>query len=184
MATFGSGLKGTGLVRLCQTFVYLGTNSAAYTRQATTVTGGNYPSVTQCSTSLPCPKDDSTNHATITFGGGSGAADWSAPNQLATQPTTAEMSVNPFEDIALWTEAGGSGLTSDIKGQGTNSTQGVYFLPNASVTFTGQATQTQPLNAQFLVRSLNISSQGTLILKPNTADSVLTQIPGNIELIR
>ena len=51
-------------------------------------------------------------------------------------------------------------------------------------TFTGQATQALPLNAQFIARSLRVSSQGNLFLRPNLADAIVTPIPGGIEIIR
>jgi hypothetical protein len=52
------------------------------------------------------------------------------------------------------------------------------------MTFTGQATQSQPLNAQFVSRALNVSGQGTLNLKPSPEDSIKTPLPGNYALIR
>ena len=113
--------------------------------------------------------------------GGSATADWSAPNQLATQPTTAQLATYPYEDLAVWTE---SNQPSTVKGQGANRTEGVFFTPNSSMTFSGQGTQSVPLNAQFISRTLNVSGQGTLNLKPNPADSITVPIAGNISLIR
>jgi hypothetical protein len=60
----------------------------------------------------------------------------------------------------------------------------VFFLPNSSVKFTGQATQTQPLNAQFIARRLDVAGQGSLFLRPSKDDAVPTRIPGAISLIR
>jgi hypothetical protein len=52
------------------------------------------------------------------------------------------------------------------------------------MTFTGQATQTQPLNAQFISRTLNVSGQGTLNLKPNPDDAIVTPIAGTSVIVR
>ncbi|MEY2570624.1 MAG: hypothetical protein QOE63_974 [Acidimicrobiaceae bacterium] len=183
LATFGGPMVVTGQVRLCQTFVYLGRNSSAYAQESVTATGvspENYPAIAGCSALLPCPKNGG-NDSYIQFSGGSASADWSGPNQLSTQPTVADFATNPFEDLALWSE---TDSPSQIKGQGANSTEGVYFLPNTTGTFTGQATQALPLNAQFIARSLRVSSQGNLFLRPNLADAIVTPIPGGIELIR
>jgi len=184
IATFGGPIKVAGFLRLCQTFLYNAHNSTTYSKQSVFTTGGAYPAIALCSTELPCPKssvDSGDDAPFVTFSGGSGAADWSAPNQLSRPTVQADFATYPFEDLAFWTEGTSA---SDIKGQGSNSTQGVYFLPNASALFTGQATQAQPLNAQFVVRALNVSSQGTLILRPNPDDAVATPSPGNVSLIR
>ena len=60
----------------------------------------------------------------------------------------------------------------------------MFFLPNSSVSFTGQATQEQPLNAQFIARRLDVSGQGVLTLMPNPGDAVTIPIPGAVTLIR
>jgi hypothetical protein len=112
---------------------------------------------------------------------GTAAADWTAPNQLATSPTKSDFATYPFEDIALWTE---SSVNAFVKGQGSNRTEGVFFTPNSAVTFNGQGTQSVPLNAQFICRTLTISGQGTLSLKPNPADSITSSIAGPTALIR
>ena len=119
--------------------------------------------------------------AAIAMTGGSATADWSAPNQLSTAPTTAQLATYPFEDLAIWTE---SNQPSTVKGQGSNRTEGVFLMPNSSMTFSGQGTQSVPLNAQFICRSLNVSGQGTLNLKPTPADAITVPIPGNLSLIR
>jgi hypothetical protein len=113
--------------------------------------------------------------------GGGSSIDWTAPNQLDRQPEREDFDLYPFEDLAMWTE---SNERSEIKGQGTSVTTGVFFAPNATVDFSGQATQSQPRNAQFIARRLWLSGQGTLVLRPNPADSVQTPIPGGWSLIR
>jgi hypothetical protein len=183
IATFGSKFTVTGSVRLCQTTLYLGENQPTYTRRAQTATNTNpenYPAIAACTASLPCPSDNG-GPADIDMTGGSATADWTAPNQLAAQPTTTQLATNPFEDLALWSE---SSDPSTVKGQGTNRTEGVFLTPNSSMTFSGQGTQSVPLNAQFISRTLNISGQGTLNLKPNPADAITVPIAGNLSLIR
>lgn len=186
-AMLGGSFTVSGFARMCQTTVYVGeAGTTAYTKRTQSLNGSapeNYPTVAQCSSDRPCPKDDAAPLSFISFGGGSGTADWSAPNQIDARPTTGQLAYDqqPFEDLALWTE---TSTGSDIKGQGLNSTEGVFFLPNASFTFTGQGTQTQPLNAQFLSRRLNVSGQGSLVMRPDPNDSLEVAVVGAIALIR
>jgi Flp pilus assembly protein TadG len=183
LATFDGPFISAGQVRLCQTFVYLGKNASPYARQSVDGTGvgsPSYPGIAGCAPTLPCPSD-AGGDGYIDITGGGGTVDWSAPNQITLPPTQTDFATQPFEDLALWAEASSP---SAIKGQGTNRTEGVYFLPNSSVTFTGQATQSQPLNAQFISRRLDISGQGSLFLRPAAEDAVPTRIPGALALIR
>jgi len=183
LATFDGPFLTSGQVRLCQTSVYLGKDASPYVRQSVEATGigsPSYPAIAECTPTRPCPSDEGGD-GFVDVTGGSGSVDWSAPNQITTPPTLADFATNPFEDLALWAEGS---LPSVIKGQGTNRTEGVFFLPNSSFTFTGQATQSQPLNAQFVARRLNISGQGSLFLRPSRDDAIPTRIPGAISLIR
>lgn len=183
LATYGGPFLVSGQVRLCQTAVYLGRDEASYSRQSVEASGvgsPSYPPIADCTPLRPCPSD-AGGDAFIRVSGGSGSIDWSAPNQLTAPPTLADFATYPFEDLALWSEASSS---SEIKGQGANRTEGVFFLPNSSVTFTGQATQDQPLNAQFIARRLDISGQGSLFLRPSKDDAIPTRIPGAVALIR
>jgi hypothetical protein len=183
IATFGGPFLVTSTLRMCQTFLYLGQNAPAYVRRTVVSTGTapeNYPTVAGCSVTKPCPSDQGGS-AAISITGGSGTVDWSAPNQLSTRPSYSDFSANPFEDLALWTE---SSAGSFIKGQGFSRTEGIYFSPNSRMEFSGQATQSQPLNAQFLSRTLNVTGQGTLDLRPNPEDSIITPLPGGTMLIR
>lgn len=183
MATFDGPFRATGQVRLCQTALYLGKDISPYSRQSVEATGvgsPSYPAIAECTAIRPCPSNDGGD-GFIAITGGSGSIDWSAPNRVATPPTLTDFATYPFEDLALWAEASDP---SAIKGQGQNRTEGVFFLPNSLVTFTGQATQSQPLNAQFIARRLNISGQGSLYLRPSKDDAVPTRIPGAISLIR
>ncbi|MGH9275879.1 MAG: hypothetical protein ACRDZU_14635, partial [Acidimicrobiales bacterium] len=105
-----------------------------------------------------------------------------APNQLNTQPTEAQLATYQFEDLALWAETSATNVA--MKGQAGATSQGVFFLPNALGTFTGQGSQPIELNAQFIIRKINFSGQGLMSLRPNPADSVVTPIPGGLTVIR
>lgn len=183
LATFDGPFINSGRAWLCQTTAYLAKDVLAYQRQSVEATGvgsPSYPSIAGCSPTRPCPSD-AGGDSFIDVTGGSGQFDWSAPNQITTPPTQSDFATSPFEDLALWSE---SSSGSSIKGQGANSTEGVFFLPNSTMTFTGQATQTQPLNAQFVARRLNVSGQGSLFLRPSKDDAVPTRIPGALSIIR
>ncbi|HEX9683580.1 MAG TPA: hypothetical protein VGA13_10895 [Acidimicrobiales bacterium] len=170
-------IKG-GQISLCQTMLYIGENNGtgSYARRSDTTAGPN------CSVALPCPygtnSGQSANGANIAITGGSGNADWSAPNVFGADP---DFAVSPFEDLALWTEGS---ETSAIKGVGSSRTEGVFFAPNAPVDFNGQANVGQPLNAQFISRFLNMSGLGALNLKPNPHDSVAIPFFASFELVR
>lgn len=173
IATFGGPMLVSGLGRLCQTMVYLASSTGPYVRATTTSGGG----VAACSLVLPCPTPDG-GAAHVHVGG---SVDWSAPNAIRGVPGATDMTESPFEDLALWAE---TSSPSQLKGQGANRTEGVYFLPNSAVEFYGQGAQEVPLNAQFFARTLRIRGQGTLRLRPNPADAVLTPLPGALTLIR
>lgn len=185
LVTFGGDVSITGQARLCQTVLYMGRNTPTYSRSAvitTSVAPENYPSLAGCSPTLPCPKDGVDTAWSFVVSGGAPETDWSAPNQLAAQPDGSDFAANPFEDLALWTET--SATNAAIKGKAGTNSEGVFFLPNASVLFQGQGTQPIALNAQFIARNVNISGQGTLTMTPNPHDSVLSPVPGAVSLIR
>jgi hypothetical protein len=138
---------------LCQTFLYLADGGAP--RASTDVTSAG------CSAELPCPGTNTFRGYLKMFG----TADWSAPNQGLDEPTAA----NPFEDLALWTE---TSAKSEIEGQGTTRTSGVFFFPNATFDFSGQASKDVDLDAQFIARRLWMTGQGTLSMMPNPANVV------------
>jgi hypothetical protein len=155
----------------CQTFVYIGDNTPTYAASVITA-GGN------CTVSLPCPS--SLPPAAATFDVNSGSSppvSWSAPNQNISGPGGA----SPFDGLALWTEGG---TVCSIGGQGALSSSGVFFYPNCNFTYTGQANTDNPLNAQFIGRSLNMAGQGVLVLNPNPKHSIAVAAPGNVQLIR
>lgn|GEM_PF-4060937 len=170
LATLSGPFLVSGRAHLCATTVYLGADAPTYAPAQRTSGGLN------CTPGEPCPSDDG-GRASIVVDSGGGQVSWTAPNETDEPPDAA----HPFEDLALWSEAS---MASALGGQGTNTTAGVFFLPNSNVTFTGQATQVQPLNAQFIARRLNVSGQGVLTLMPNPKDAVTIPIPGAVALIR
>jgi hypothetical protein len=172
-----------GTFRVCQvTMLMEGGASGTTTYDADT---GNGPTCPQPpSGPLPCPHTNTQTGAVSVF---NTTVDWSSPNQ-SDKPMCTAVAPDPCppgtydpsdpafatEDLALWTEAS---TASEIKGQGSSRTLGVFFLPNARFTFSGQASQTISLNAQFISRYLSISGQGTLKMKPSVNDSVQTDKP-------
>ena len=172
LATFGGAVDVAGSMSTCQTMVYVGRSQVAYAADQRAGGGLN------CSSPKPCPALSTTNSRDrFTLNGGNSAITWSAPNQTTTDPNAA----NPFEGLALWTE--GTGV-SQIKGTGTMVTTGVFFLPNALFQFDGQASSSNPYNAQFWTRTLSFAGQGDLNLAPNPQDSIKTPTPGGFALIR
>ena len=77
---------------------------------------------------------------------------------------------NSLEDLALcngkvepkWTALAAGGL----------SASGVFFAPNASVTISGGSDSLNPLNAQFVSRTLSLTGNATLYLRPSPYDAV------------
>ncbi len=172
LATFGGAVDVAGSMSACQTMVYVGRSQVAYAADQRVDGGLN------CSFPKPCPALSTTNSRDrFRLNGGNSAIIWSAPNQTTTDPNA----TNPFEGLALWTE--GTGI-SQIKGTGTMVTTGVFLLPNALFQFDGQASSSNPYNAQFWTRTLSFSGQGDLNLAPNPQDSIKTPTPGGFALIR
>ena len=104
---------------------------------------------------------------------GSGAKiDWSAPNLITLQrPTDLDReNTSPFEDIALWTEAGGSG--SRVSGGGSSRMSGVYFLGNADAFTLAGGAGTTVLSAQFIARRMVVTGNSTVNLVINPLNSL------------
>jgi hypothetical protein len=155
----------------CQTSFYLGDNKPSYAAYSAT-TGGN------CSVAVPCPAPAPPTAPVFRLNSGSNVAiNWTAPNQNANGPSTA----SPFDALSLWTEGG---TACSVGGQGAMKTTGVLFFPNCNFTYAGQADTNNPLNAQFIGRSLSMSGQGVLVLQPEPRVSVTVPVPGSVELIR
>ena len=71
-----------------------------------------------------------------------------------------------------------------IAGSGAIKGSGVFFHPNCALNYGGQADNNNPLNAQFIGYSLNMSGQGVLQMRPNPQDSIKIPIAGSTMLIR
>jgi Flp pilus assembly protein TadG len=162
-------------VRLCQSFVYMSGLASPFQNASGSPAG--------CMTALPCPAVSSPAYSGyVAFQGRN--TEWTASNQLSSPPDSS----HPYEDLAFWTEAGDatlnqSGPNSSVGSNGATSTQGVYFMPNALFTFSGNTTIAQDLNAQFASRRLNLSGQGDLNMLPSPNDAVPIAV-GNFGLIR
>lgn len=143
---------------LCQTFVYL---------------ASGWDKIPVVDATEPCTTVTCTSYlGTISVSSGAGV-DWSAPNGITDrQPEDWELaSTVPFEDLALWTEAGGN--TSGLTGGASTSLSGIYFLPNAdSFNLAGNGSLPVYLSAQFIATSLKITGGATLYLVPNPQDSI------------
>jgi hypothetical protein len=154
----GSAKVGAGAtVRICQTFTYL---ASGYDK--TPGTDGT----TLCTS--PC----SNYTGTISVSSGS-FVDLSAANEITGRlPDATELATaNPFEDLALWTEAGGN--TNGMAGGSATKMTGVFFLPNAdSFTLSGGGALPIDLSAQFVADTMQVTGGATVNLVPNPEDSI------------
>jgi hypothetical protein len=148
----GSG----GVAHVCQTFGFL---------------ASGYATVPTTDNTAPCSSPCSGYTGKVSIGSGA-AVDWIAPNQITNRRPTAEeiLTTNPFEDLALWTEAGGA---QSVNGGGTGHMTGVYFLGNADAfTLTGNAGANVVLSAQFISRRMKVAGGATINLVLNPIDAV------------
>jgi len=88
----------------------------------------------------------------IDFGAGSGTLTWTGPIG------------GNFDALTLWSE---SAHQHNFGGQASMSVDGVFFIPNATFSFTGQSSQDNTANAQFIINNLSMSGQGILRMQPN-----------------
>lgn len=149
-------------LRLCQTFVYL---------------ASGFGKVPATDGTVPCKTSACTSYTgTVSISSG-GFVDWSAPNEITGRlPTASELATtNRYEDLALWTEAGGN--SNGMAGGATTSMAGSFFMPNAdSFNLTGGGALPVYLSAQFIATSLKVSGGATINLVPNPEDSIPTAI--------
>src|SRR4029079_14790458 len=82
----------------------------------------------------------------VSLGGGSGPLVLTAPKNA----------VSPYDDLALWSE---SASPHSMGAQTALTLDGVFFMPNAAFTFSGQGAQYQT-TAQFVSRTLTVAGQG------------------------
>lgn len=95
-----------------------------------------------------------------------GATDWTAPNSVAGQSTSADW--GDFEDLAVWTEASGS---HTMGGGAFMRLSGVFFLPNGEFKVHGGASQ-DVRNSQYIARTFRAEGGSTLELQPNPYDVI------------
>ena len=163
----------SSVVQLCQTFVLMADGGSLPNQDvsaATDPTCAGDVDISGAFVPQPCPRTDASYKGFLSV---FGTIDWIAPNQNTGRRNTT-LANEYFEDLALWTE---TSTTSEVKGEGNSITGGVYFFPNATFEFSGQASQLIDLNAQFLARRLLLSGQGRLAMQPNPNDTVDTPAP-------
>jgi len=159
----GSFKVGSGAtIHLCQTFVEL---------------ASGWDKVPASDGAPPCQTAACANYTgTISISSGS-TVDWSAPNEITGRlADPSELATtNQFEDLALWTEAGGN--TNSITGNGTTSMAGTFFMPNADAfNLAGGGALPVYLSAQFIATSMKVTGGATVNLVPNPLDSIPTAI--------
>ncbi|MCA1842543.1 MAG: Tad domain-containing protein [Actinobacteria bacterium] len=159
-----------GAAHLCQSFVFM---------------ASGYGKVPATDGTPPCGSPCSGYLGTVGIGSGA-TVDWTAPNLVSgRRPTQAEVLglpgaglSTPYEDLGLWTEAGGN--TNSIGGGGNSRMTGVYFLGNAdSFTLAGNASGSVSLSAQFISTSMKVTGGSTvnLVLSPyDTVPVVIYQL--------
>lgn len=161
--------SGNGGITLCQTMLYLAGNATLPTIAGT------------------APEDQPTTSNGYLSVSGGGGIDWTAPNQLTANATTAQLNSTQyrFEDLALWTEYAGS--QASIGGSGGINMKGVFFLPKADpFVLAGNGNQVIGEDAQFIVRKLKLggSANNWLRMRPNPNDAVLFPFFAGTALVR
>lgn len=84
-----------------------------------------------------------------------------------------------FKSLALWSE---SATTHAMGGAADLSLAGLFFIPNALFSYTGQPVQTQT-QAQFVVFRMEAKGQGSLVMMPNPDLQIAIPI-GGAKLVR
>jgi len=153
----GSLKMGSGAVaHLCGTFLLM---------------ANGYNKIPAQDGTVPCTTPCSTYKGAVDIGSGS-TIDWSAPNLITIRRSNLfdRENTSPFEDVALWTEAGGAG--SRITGGGTSRMSGVYFLGNADAFTLAGGGGTNVLSAQFITRRMVVTGNSTVNLVINPLNSL------------
>jgi hypothetical protein len=88
------------------------------------------------------------------------------------RPTLFDLeNTSQFEDVALWTEAGGAG--NGVHGGGNSRMTGVYFLGNAhAFSLAGNSGANVYLSAQFISRTMVVTGGAVVNLVLNPFDTV------------
>ena len=107
-----------------------------------------------------------------------GSTDWTAPNKIQGQATSADWS--DFEDLAIWAEAMGN---HDIGGGGTMRLSGIFFLPNGNFQVHGGSSQ-DVRNTQYIARRFRADGNSILELQPNPYDVIGVPALTGFTLIR
>ena len=152
--------------------VKVGAGFTARLCQTMTLLASGYGKVPASDGTLPCAAACSTYSGTIEVISG-GSVDLSAPNEISGRlPDEAELATtHPFEDLALWVEAGGT--ANGLTGGASTKLSGVFFLPNADpFTLAGGGSLPIDLSAQFVSTSLKVQGGSTVNLVPNPEDSI------------
>jgi len=150
----------------------LGSSGAAHLCATFLLMANGYDKVPATDGTPPCSSPCSGYLGTVSIGSGS-HIDWSAPNLINNRRPTADelQSTNPFEDMALWTEAGGP--SNGVNGGGDSKMTGVYFLGNAdSFSLAGNSGANVYLSAQFISRTMTVAGGAVVNLVINPFDSV------------
>jgi hypothetical protein len=149
-------------IRMCQSFVEL---------------ASGFAKVPSTDGTPPCQTAACAGYTgTISVSSGS-FVDWSAPNEISGRlPSADELTTtNQFEDLALWTEAGGN--TNSMSGASATSMAGTFFMPNADAfNLAGGGSLPVYLSAQFIATSMKVTGGATVSLVPNPLDSIPTSV--------
>ncbi len=100
--------------------------------------------------------------------GGSGGVGWAAP------------STGDFTGLALWYESADKATFSGSAGL---MLDGVFFAPWATIDYGGSGTQEQ-VSAQFIARKLEVSGNGSLVVRPRFDSAVKFPLEPQSQLIR
>ena len=186
--TAGSSCPGTPTTRFAKVVVgngslNLGSGAAAHLCGVFVLLANGFDRVPDADGSAPCSNPCNSYLGTLSVSSGA-LIDWSAPNLVRDRrPTDAELATDtPFEDLALWTEAGTN--ASGVSGGATSSMTGVFFLGNAdSFNLAGNGAFEVSLSAQFIARRMVVTGGGVVNLVPNPFDSVPVVTSG-VALVR
>lgn len=117
--------------------------------------------------------------ARIDLGAGTSGGAGVSGTLLMTAPTT-----GPFEDLTLWSENRATSTAPNAIGaQSKLALEGILFLPNGQVTFSGQPTYLGRAKAQFVAWRLSVGGGSTLDLFPDKERTLGIPLAG-IRLIR
>lgn len=150
----------------------LGSGGAAHLCGTFMLMASGYGKVPASDGTVPCSSPCSGYLGTVSIGSGS-SIDWSAPNLITNRRSTASdrETISRYEDLALWTEAGGAG--SGVNGGSASRMSGVYFFGNADAfSLAGSSGANVYLSAQFIARRMTVAGGAVVNLVLNPFDAV------------